>query len=458
MSIIDKLAKINDRMKERYGGPAPTEAADTRIDAALEQPALWGRRALWLGVSAFIIWAFFAPLGEGVPASGTVKVEGERKAVQHLRGGVVEEILVKEGDRVTAGQPLVRLNQSQAQAQHGIVDGQLISLFATESRLQAERLGARVIEIPEFLALREDNPQVKEAMQVQTHLFRARQAALEGEISILNQNISGVEQLLRGLDAQEKARAEQLRLFSEELEALKPLAEQGFVPRNRLFEVERAVAYLNGQRSEGVADIGRARSQISELRLKKLQVRETFRKEVETELADVQRKITEFRERRIATQDDLDRIVLRAPVGGTVVDLAVHTEGGVVQPGQNIMDIVPEGQALVIEARIPPHLIEGVVQGQEADIRFLAFDQSIIPNVTGKLIYVSADSITDPRTEIAYFVGRVVPDPQSLEKLGRRSIQPGMPADVVIKTGERSFVGYLLKPLLSRLYFAFTER
>lgn len=455
LGFVSKLKQLDERLRQQHGpDPLPT----TGIHAELDKPVRSGRRAIWLGLLVFLAWAIFAPLGEGVPANGTVKVEGERKAVQHLRGGIVEEILVKEGDRVTAGQALLRLNQSQAQAQHGIVDGQLISLIAIEARLQAERTGAARMQTPVFLQERKDNPQVQEALQVQNHLFRTRQSALFAEISILDQNIAGIEELLYGLDAQEKARAEQLRLFSEELDSLRPLAQQGFVPRNRLFETERAVAYLNGQRSEGVASMGRARSQISELKLKKLQVRETYRKEVETQLTDVQRQIADYRERRVATQDDLDRIVLRAPVDGTVVDLSVHTEGGVVQAGQKIMDIVPEGQALVIEARIPPHLIESVVQGQDADIHFLAFEQSITPTVSGKLIYVSADSMTDPRTEIRYFVGRVVPDPESLKKLGGRTIQPGMPADVVIKTGERSFLGYMLKPLLSRLHFAFTER
>lgn len=455
-ALVARFKQLSDQLRQQN---SPENLAPVAgIDAPLDQPTRFGRRAVWWGIGIFLAWAILAPLGEGVPASGTVKVEGERKAVQHLKGGIVEEILVKEGDRVTAGQALIRLNQSQAQAQHGIVDGQLISLLATEARLQAERTGGARMQVPSFLQERKENPQVVEALQVQNHLFKTRQSALSAELSILEQNIAGVEELMRGLEAQEKARAEQLRLFAEELASLKPLAEQGFVPRNRLFETERAVAYLNGQRSEGIANMGRARSQVSELKLKKLQVRESYRKEVETQLTEVQRQIADYRERRIATQDDLDRVVLRAPVDGTVVDLSAHTEGGVVQAGQKIMDIVPENQQLVIEARIPPHLIESVVKGQEADIHFVAFEQSITPTVTGKLIYVSADSMTDPRTEMRYFIGRVVPDPESLQKLGGRTLQPGMPADVVIKTGERSFLGYMLKPLLSRLHFAFTER
>lgn len=425
---------------------------------ALDEPARWGRRAFWLGGGAFLLWAFLAPLGQGVPAHGMVKVDGQRKTLQHPRGGVVEEILVREGDKVAAGQPLLRLNESQAQAQHGVVDAQLISLLAAEARLQAERLGAANMVLPAFLQSRKADPEVAEVLQVQRHLFATRQAALNGELSIIQENIRGLQEMLQGLDQQEKSRAEQLRLFAEELAALKPLAEQGFVPRNKLFEVERAVAMVSGQRSEAVAAIGRTRSQVSELKLKALQSRETYRKEVETQLTDVQRQIADYRERRIATQDELERVVLRAPVDGTIVDLSVHTVGGVVQAGQKILDVVPAEQVLVVEAKIPPHLIDSVRVGQSADVHFLALDQTVVPAIPGVLTYVSADTIVDPRTDLAYFVGRVIPSDEGMKKLGDKAIQPGMPADVVIKTGERTFIGYLLKPLLNRLHFALTER
>lgn len=424
----------------------------------LDESLRWGRIALWIGLLVALLWAAFAPLGQGVPAHGTVKVEGERKAVQHPRGGVIEEILVREGDLVEAGQALVRMNDSMAQAQHGIVDAQLTSLYATEARLKTERGGKDVIEFPDFLRSREGDPQVVEAMQAQRELFQARQSALKGEIAIVRENIAGLKEQISGLTAQEHAKAEQLSSFKNELDSLRPLFKQGFVPRNRMFELERAVANLSGQRSEDIANLGRVKSQIAELRLRILQVTENFRKDVETQLSEVQRQLADYNERRIATQDDLQRVVLKAPVTGIVVDLTVHTVGGVVDAGQKMMDIVPANQDLIVEARIPTHLIDGVRVGQEADVQFTALDLTVVPIVHGRLIYVAADSVTDPRTGIPYFVGRVVPTPEGIEALGKSAIQAGMPANIVIKTGERSLLGYLLKPLLSRVQFAFTER
>jgi protease secretion system membrane fusion protein len=457
MSIKNWFAGARERIETRVETSFPTNA-DGKTTIGLDEPMRWGRVALWLGVLVAFIWAAFAPLGQGIPAQGTVKVEGERKSVQHPRGGVIDQILVREGDVVQAGQALIRMNDSMAQAQHGIVDSQLISLYATEARLKAERGDKDSIEFPEFLRERKGNAQVDEARQAQQQLFRTRQAGLRGEIAIARENISGLEEQIRGLVEQEKSKNEQLRLFKEELDSLRPLHEQGFVPRNRMFELERAVAFLGGQRSEDSANLGRVKSQIAELKLKILQVREAYRKEVETLLSEVQRQLADYKERRIATQDDLQRVVLKAPVAGTVVDLTVHTVGGVVDAGQKLMDIVPISQTLIIEARIPTHLIDGVRVGQEADVQFPALNQSQIPTVQGKLIYIAADSVTDQRTGAPYFVGRVATTPEGMKKLGNNTIQAGMPANVVIKTGERSLLSYLLKPLLARLQFAFTER
>lgn len=456
--MIEWLKRIRARIEARVDDTFPVDSpAAATADGA--EPTRWGVRALVVGGVGILLWATLAPLTQGVPAHGFVKVEGNRKTMQHPRGGIVEEILVREGDRVEANQPLLRLNQTQAQAQLGIVDSQLVTGLAVEARLNAERMGKDAVVFPQFLIERRKIPAVQEAMDVQKQLFQTRRTGLNGEIAIAEESIAGLEQQVRGLQAQEYSKAEQLRLFREELAALKPMYEQGFVPRNRMFELERALAYLEGQKSEDIANLGRVRSQIAELKLKILQTRETFRKDVETQLTDVQRQVSDLKERRIATQDDLDRIVLYAPVAGTIVDLAVHTVGGVVSAGQKLMDVVPLGNNLVVEVQIPPHLVDGVRVGQEADIHLLAFDQTIVPTVTGRLIYVSADRLVDPRTDQPYFLGRVSVTEEGLAKLGADHVlQPGMPADVVIKTSERSLLGYLLKPLFARMHFAFTER
>lgn len=420
--------------------------------------ARWGLRILLVGVGVFMVWAIFAPLSEGVPAHGFIKVEGNRKTIQHLSGGIVEEIMVKEGDRVAADQPLMRLNETQLKAQQGIVESQLVIALAMEARLNAERDNRDKLVYPEFLLARQQHPQAIEAMQVQGQLFRTRRAALRGEEAIGRETIIGLEEQVRGLAAQEASKAEQLSSFKEELKTLRPLHEDGYIPRNRLFELERAVAYLSGQRSDDLANIGRAKSQISEIKLKVMQSRQVYQKEVQTQLVETQSKVADLKERLVATQDELKRVVLRAPGAGIVVDLTVHTIGGVIAPGQKLMDIVPEGGGLLIEAQLPTHLIDNVHVGLDVDISFTAMDHTLVPTIPGKLTYVSADRMVDPRTDMPYFVGRVMVTEEGMKILGKHSMQPGMPADVVVKVSERSMMGYMLKPLFNSLRFAFTER
>jgi len=433
-------------------GLQPTPATD------VAKQTRKGVIAVSVGLLGFFIWAVVAPLTQGVPVTGFVKVEGNRKTIQHLKGGIIEEILVREGDQVKEDQPLLRLNETQFKAQLGIIESQLIGESAVEARLVAERSDKLRIEFPAFLLERHDNPRVLEVMQTHEQLFATRRSALKSEQAIGMESIAGLEEQIRGLTAQEAAKAQQLSLYQEELTALKPLYAEGYIPRTRMFELERAVAYIGGQRSDDIANIGRARRQIAEIRQKILQSKDVYKREVETQLTETQSKVADLKERMVALQDDLTRVVLRSPAAGIVVDLAVHTVGGVVSPGQKLMDVVPEGEGLVVEVQIPTHLIDNVHSGLDADIHFTAFDQSLILTIPGKLVYVSADRLTDPKTDTPYYVGRVVVTKEGVEKLGRRSLQPGMPADVVIKTGERTMMGYLLKPLLKRLNFAFTER
>ena len=442
-----------DRMSQRLARVVADGA-----NADVVQPARWGRRALWVCGLAALVWAGLAPLDQGVPANGVVVVEGNRKTIQHPRGGVIEAILVREGDTVQAGQPLVRLNEAQAQSQQGSIESQLIGLTAVQARLQAERGGAMQLAFPRFLTERSAQPLALQAMTVQQQLFTTRRAALEGEIGILAESLNGLGRQLDGLKARDTANAQQSRLYGDELAALKPLYDQGFVPRQRVFELERALAAVEGQRNEDLASAGRVRSLVAETRLKMAQVREAFRKEVETQLTDVQRQVNDLTERRVATLDELERVVLKAPEAGTIVELAIHTVGGVAAPGQKLMDIVPAGSRLVVEVMVPPHLIDSVRLGQAADLHFSAFDQTFVPKVDGLLVYVGADRQTDPRTDTSYFVGRVEITPKGQTQLHGQQLRPGMPAEVIIKTGERSLFAYLLKPLLTRMQAGMTER
>ncbi|MDP1572720.1 MAG: HlyD family type I secretion periplasmic adaptor subunit [Pseudomonadota bacterium] len=431
---------------------------DARAASDTLKPAHWGRRVLLGGVLLFLAWALFAPLSQGVPVHGFLKVEGNIKAVQHLKGGIVDAILVKEGDKVAAGQTVLKLNDVQSRAQLGIIEAQLVSALAVEARLLAEREKRGGVRYPEFL-LNRQQADAREAMRVQNQLFLSRRAALASEENMSRESIAGLNEQIHGLIAQEKAKAEQLRLFHAEYDNLKPMYEQGFVPRNRMFELERAMAMLSGQRSADIASIGQARSQIAENRARMLLTGDNYRKEVDTLLTDIQKQVGDLKERHIAILDDLSRVEVKAPASGIVVGLAAHTVGGVIAPGDKIMDIVPSGENLVVEVQIPTLLIDNVRAGLEADVYFLALDQTFAPTLPGRLIYVSADRQSDPnRPEITYFVGRVAVASEALAKLGKHKLQAGMPVDVVIKTGERTFAGYLLKPLLARMQFAFTER
>lgn len=452
--FLQRMVERGDARREADMVQAVAHAGE----ANLEQPARWGRRALWLGVAAALAWAALAPLGQGVPAHGFVGVEGSRKTIQHPRGGVVEAILVREGDHVEAEQPLIRLNEAQAQAQQGSIESQLVNLMSVEARLQAERSGQTRVAFPEFLLKRVTNPDAAQAMAVQQQLFGTRRAAADGEVGILRESLNGLERQAEGLQARELSNNQQYKLYTDEYAAIKPMYDQGFVPRQRMFELERALAYVEGQRGEDRANMGRLRSAISETRLKMAQVREAYRKEVETQLTEVQRQVGDLKERRVATLDELERVVLRAPEAGTIVELSIHTVGGVAAPGQKLMDLVPKGSKLMIEVMIPPHLIDSVQLGQAADLHFPAFDQTLVPTVEGRLVYVGADRQTDPRTDVSYFVGRVDITAEGFKQLGKQVLRPGMPAEVVIKTGERTLFAYLLKPLLTRMQTGMTER
>lgn len=415
-----------------------------------------GWMVIVVGFLGFLVWAAWAPLDSGVTASGTVVVESKRKTIQHLTGGIVEEILVREGDRVRANQPLIRLNRTQIEAQLQITRNQLISDEAIIARLMAERSGGEPRFDSDLLADK-SNPVVREAIETQSVLFRSRKKALDGEQSILDSNIRGLNQQIEGLQALEQGKAEQMRLLREELESLRALFEKGYVPRNRIFELERAIADISAQRSGDIANIGRAQASLNEMQLRKLQSRQEFSKDVENQLTSVQKEASGLAERLAALEDELSRVEIRSPADGIVVGLRVHTIGGVVRAGEPILDLVPENDALIIEARVAPHLIEKVAPGLKALVRFVALD-TLNPVVEGEVIGVSADVLTDPQSGIPYYSARIRVSQEELLKLRFDRINPGMPVDVVIKTGERSLLEYILKPLLSHMFMAFRER
>lgn len=421
------------------------------------RPTRWGVWLLALGFTGFIVWALVAPIDEGVPAPATVAVDTKRQTVQHLTGGIVREILVREAHHVRAGDVVMRLDDSVAKANYQSARQQYFSLRAQESRLEAERKGAaQILFHPDLLAIQEDR-MATEYMNLQRQLFLSRRTALQGQQSILTQTLHATEGALRGLMAQLEGKQAQLKLVREQLEGTRELAKDGYLPRNRWYDEERLAADLAASVGDLTANIARTRSTLLELELRVGQLKREFSRDVETQLADTTRDAQVVSERWRAAREELARTEIRSPADGVVVGLAAHTVGGVVAPGARIMDVVPQDVLLTLEARVEPHLIDRIRADLPADIRINAFVDS--PNLVfdGRVLSVSADLVADQPNIPPYYLARVAVTPTGMKELGRRQLQPGMPAEVVIKTGERTFMQYLLKPLIRRLTTSFRE-
>lgn len=437
-----------------------------RLDGASEAPAttdtgratrigLW---ALALGFGGFVLWAALAPLDEGVPSQGLVSIDTKRKPVQHLSGGIVKEVLVREGQAVKEGQVLVKLDEAVARANFESVRQRYLGLRAMEGRLLAEQAGlAKISYHPDLQAAAAD-PLIRQQMATQEQLFQSRRAALRADLQAIEESIQGQYALLQAYDGMLANRREQLMLLNEELANTRGLVREGYAPRNRQLELERMVAESNSAVAELLGNSARGRQAIAEMRQRAIARRQEYRKEVETQLADVTREVLADAEKFVAVKSDLERTEIRSPAAGQVVGLAVQTVGGVIQAGQKLMDVVPENAPLLLEARVAPHLIDKVHAGLPADVRFSAFAHSPQLVVQGKVESISADLLTDPQDpKLAYYLARVSVTPEGLKALGKRQMQPGMPVEVIIKTGERSLLTYLLHPLTKRMAASMKE-
>lgn len=424
-----------------------------------EKPVLRvGGLLLAFGFGSFMLWAIFAPLDEGVPAPATVAVDTQRKSVQHQAGGIVGQVLVREAQSVKAGDVLIKLDDAYSRASFEALRKQYLALRSQESRLIAEQQSNPTIQFHSDVLKERSDPVIESFITIESRLFETRRAALKSEIDMLKESAGALEEELRGNQAQLEGKEAQHKLVVEQLKGTRDLAQDGYLPRNKLFEEERLAADLKAMVSNLYASSAKTRRNISELRLKAVQHQQEFRREVETKLADVKRELEPVVEKLRAASIELDRTLIRAPVSGLVVGLAIQTVSGVIPAGAKIMDIVPEDERLLLEAQIPPHVVDRIQAGMPADIRFQGFSDLPHLVIQGKLVSISADRLTDPATHLPYFLGRVEVTPDGLQKLGNNRIQPGMGADVVIKTGERTFLTYLLKPLLSRLSTALTEK
>ena len=427
--------------------PAATVGRAARI-------GLW---ALGIGFGGFVLWAGLAPLDEGVPAQGMVSIDTKRKAVQHLSGGLVKEVLVKEGDHVTEGQLLIRLDEAVARSNFQAARQRYIGLRAMEGRLLSEQRGqAKIVFHADVLEAAQD-PQIQQVIATQEQLFSSRQAALRADLQGTEESMQGQQGLIQAYETMLTNRKNQQALLAEELTNTRALVKEGYAPRNRQLELERMGSEVSSGIAELQGNIVRAKRAVAEMQQRAIVRKQEYRKEVESQLADVGREVRGDVEKFRAAKDDLGRIDIKSPAAGQVIGITIQTVGGVIGAGQKLMDVVPEDQVLLVEARVPPHLIDRVQAGLPVDVRFSSFAHTPQLVVEGKVASVSADLLTDQQTGAGYFLARVGVTAEGYQKLGKRQLQPGMPVDVVFLTGERSMLTYLLSPLTKRLAASMKE-
>lgn len=419
------------------------------------------RKLGWLivlaGVCGFMLWALFAPLDKGVPLSGTVAKESSRKAVQHQTGGTIAEILVKDGDTVKAGQVLVRMNNVQATSQIDSTLSQYYTARAAEARLLAERDGKTAIAFPPALEKERKDPRVAEVITLQSQLFASRKAALQNELGAVSENIEGLKLQQKGLEEARDSKKEQMAMLKTQLDGMRDLAKDGYLPRNRLIDQERSYAQLSGAISEDIGNIGRSQRQVMELNLRRMQRIQEVQKEVRTQLVETQREAEALEGRVKAQQYEVQNTEVKSPVDGTVVGLQVFTRGGVVGPGFKLMDIVPADDALVAEGQLAINLVDKVHTGLPVELVFSAFNASTTPHIPGVVTSVSADRLVDEHSGQPYYRVRARVTPQGAKMAAKLDIRPGMPVEIFVKTGERTMMSYLLKPIFDRAKTSMTE-
>jgi HlyD family secretion protein len=423
------------------------------------------RRHLGLGLGAAIVlaggiggWAGTAEIAGAVIAPGGLVVDSNVKKVQHPTGGVVGELHVRDGDQVSTGALLVRLDETVTRANLAIVLKSLDELAARQARLEAERDDDKKPIFPEELLARSADPAVSRVLAGEGRLFELRRAARGGQKAQLNERILQIEEQIRGLDEQIGAKASEIEFINQELKGVRELWRKNLVPITRVMTLEREATRLRGERGALVASIAQAKGKISETQLQVLQIDQDLRSEVSKELGEIRAKTSELIEKRVTGEDQLKRIDIRAPQDGRVHQLAVHTVGGVINAGEAIMLIVPAGDVLTVEARIAPHDIDQIRVGQNAVVRFSTFNQRTTPELNGKVDRVSPDITQDQKTGTSFYTVRITLPDSEIARLSDNKLVPGMPVEAFIQTGERTALSYLVKPISDQLMRSWRER
>lgn len=420
--------------------------------------ALAGYTLIGLTFGVAGVWAAVAKLDKAVIASGFVATEMNHKTVQHFEGGIVRDILVKEGDQVTEGQVLFRLQKVQAQANDELVRNQLDSALALEARLIAERDHAKEISWPADFAGRLEEPTLSHIVADQVHQFKQRRGSLEGQTSVLESRIEQLQTEIKGVGIEKDSTERQSGYINKELVNLRELAAKQMVPTARVFAMERERTRLEGVVGRAVADIAKAEGSIGEMKIQIQQLQQKFQEDVAANLLEVRQKVADARDRVSVSQDVLKRIEITSPRAGTIQNLKVFTIGQVLRPGEALLDIAPDNDPLVVQAQFATTDIDNVYTGMEAEIRFPAFHSRTIPVMLGKIESISHDRMIDEVTRQYYFLGVISLNRADIPEEYRRRVRPGMPAEVIVSAGERTVLSYLISPLTGALRKTFREQ
>lgn len=421
-----------------------------------KRPAILGY--LIVTVTFFVLgaWSAIAKLDSAVVASGVVAVESNRKTVQHLEGGIIKEILVREGQRVKQGDILFRIDSTQAQANFDLQHNQLYAALAQEARLVAEREGTTEVTFPEELQEVRVHQTAARVLADQIKEFHERRASLSGQMDLLEAKIGQYKIEIEGLIVQQKATETQLRWIVEELADLRSLLDRNLVQKSRVLALEREKSRLEGVIGRSTADQAKAQNGIGEAQLQIRQLRQKFLEEVSGQILEARQKIADLREKVRVAKDVFRRLVMAAPVSGTVQNLKFFTVGGVIKAGEPLVEIVPERDRFIVQAHVSPHDTESLIPGMRAEIRFTAFRTNVLPLIMGHVESVSRDRLIDEATRQPYFLTQIIVEDVPHEV--RERLVAGMPADVLLPTGERTVLDYLVRPLKDRINSALREK
>lgn len=420
-------------------------------------PMLVGLGSLLLFAGTFGVWSAVAPLSSAAIAPGIVKAEGSRRTVQHLEGGIVREILVRDGDKVRAGQVLARLDDIASEAQFASLKSQRIAIMAQQARLMAEFSGLSEIAWPDDILRERQSPRVADATALQIALFTSRRTALDSQLNVLAERIEQLKATIASARSQIRSQNEQLELLRTEITTVADMVRLGHERKARLLGLQRQEASLVGNREDLESQILRSEASIAENRAQMRSLRDQRANEIANELADVRQKLVEAQERERQSADIAVRRDIMAPVSGSVLNLRFFTVGGVVKPGEPVLDIVPADDRLVAEVQVATEDIDIVHTGLTAQVHLPAFKQRLMPFLTGKVIFVSADAVIEEKAQRSYYRARIVIDEGELARLNDVHLTPGMPVEAQIVVGERTFFEYLIQPVRDSFARAFRE-